>query len=185
MRRALTITLIALLAALAPTLGTEPATADPVPVETSAHREATAKAKKTLRQKGTVDRVVDGDTVDVVLKKSGRTIRVRMVGIDTPEVHGTVECGGPEASRWLTKRLPESTKVILVSDPSQARKDQYGRALRYVIRAKVRKDMNRAQLARGNARLFVWKSNPFKRVKAYRKAQNNARDADRGIWGSC
>src|SRR5690606_29672659 len=33
-RRALTITLIALLAALAPTLGTEPATADPVPVET-------------------------------------------------------------------------------------------------------------------------------------------------------
>lgn len=48
----------------------------------------------------TVSRVVDGDTVDVVitgrdpddLLVEGETYRVRLIGIDTPEVHGAVEC---------------------------------------------------------------------------------------------
>ena len=49
---------------------------------------------------GKVTRVVDGDTIDVLLA-SGR-IRVRLQGIDAPE-HD--QPGGREAQRWLQRRL--------------------------------------------------------------------------------
>src|SRR5439155_14489262 len=42
-----------------------------------------------------VERVVDGDTVRFV-----GIGPVRLIGIDTPEVHGQVECYGPEASAF-------------------------------------------------------------------------------------
>lgn len=152
----------------------------------SATLEAAAKGPRTLRQKGRIVKVVDGDTVDVRLTRSRRVLRVRMIGIDTPEVHGTVECGGARASRWLKKRLPRRTRVILVSDSTQDRKDHYGRALRYVIRAKGRTDMNRAQVARGNAEVYVFnRYRPFKRVDTYRSAERRAKKARRGIWGAC
>lgn len=145
-----------------------------------------AAAPRTLRQRGRIVKVVDGDTVDVRLKGSARTIRVRMIGIDTPEVHGRVECGGPKASRWLKKRLPVGTQVRLVSDSSQARTDDYGRALRYVERIRDGKDMNRAQVRAGNAEVYVfWRSGPFKRVAKYRASERKAMRADRGIWGRC
>lgn len=147
---------------------------------------APVAAPRTLRQRGRVTRVVDGDTVDVKLAKSKRTIRVRMIGIDTPEVHGRVECGGPRASRWLKKRLPAGTKVRLVRDSSQDRTDGYGRALRYVVRIKDGKDMNRAQVRAGNAEVYVfWRSGPFKRVKKYRASERRAQKEGRGIWGNC
>lgn len=151
----------------------------------AADRVVPAAASRTLRQRGRITKVVDGDTVDVKLTGSKRTTRVRMIGIDTPEVHGHVECGGAKASRWLKKRLPPGTKVRLVSDSSQDRVDHYGRALRYVIRAKGAKDMNRAQVRAGNAEVFVFNRNPFKRVTKYRASERKAQKERRGIWGAC
>lgn len=142
-----------------------------------------AAASRTIRQKGRITKVVDGDTVDVRLLGSKRVIRVRMIGIDTPEVHGHVECGGPQASRWLKKRLPRGTKVRLASDSTQDRSDHYGRALRYVVRAKDDKDMNQAQVRVGNAEVYVFnRAKPFKRVAKYRSSERQARKARRGIW---
>lgn len=128
--------------------------------------------------------VVDGDTVDVRLS-SGAERRIRMPGIDTPEVYGGVECGGPEASRSLKKLLPRGTAVRLVSDPSQDLKDRYGRLLRYVTKVSTGKDANRQQIARGWAQVYVYNNDPFNRVASYRTAQQSAVVADRGIWGMC
>ncbi len=141
-------------------------------------------ASKRVVQRGRVVRVVDGDTIDVRLA-NGRTKRVRLVGIDTPEVYGTVECGGPQASRSLKRLLPLRTRVKLVSDPSQDLRDRYGRLLRYVTKVSTGKDMNRLQVARGWARVYVYNGNPFNRVASYRTAQRAANHADRGIWGAC
>ncbi len=38
-------------------------------------------------------RVTDGDTIVVRRLGTGREFRVRLIGIDTPEVYGGVECG--------------------------------------------------------------------------------------------
>lgn len=139
-------------------------------------------AGETRSQRARVTNVVDGDTVDVRLG-SGSTPRVRMIGIDTPEVYGGSECGGSQASRSLERLLPRGTRVKLVSDPTQDGVDRYGRILRYVVKAG--RDINRTQLGRGWARVYVYNNDPFKRVSSYRKAQRRATANDRGIWGVC
>jgi endonuclease YncB( thermonuclease family) len=141
-------------------------------------------AAATLTQRAKVLKVIDGDTVDVRLK-NGRKKRVRMIGIDTPEVHGRTQCGGPRASRALKQMLPFGTRVRLVSDPTQDRVDRYGRILRYVVKARTGVDMNRRQVRRGNARVYAYGGRAFKRVATYRKAQRLARAQDRGVWGRC
>ncbi|MGH8966429.1 MAG: thermonuclease family protein, partial [Actinomycetes bacterium] len=110
---------------------------------------------------------------------------VRLIGIDTPEVYGGVECGGRKASRSLKRMLPRGTRVRLVSDPTQDRVDRYGRLLRYVTKVKTGRDVNRAQVWRGHATVYVYNGDPFKRVRGYRKAQRQANTHDRGIWDLC
>jgi len=127
--------------------------------------------------------VVDGDTVDVRLP-SGAKRRVRLLGIDTPEVYGGVECGGRAASRSMERMLPRGTRVRLTSDPSQDLKDGYGRLLRYVTKVATGKDVNRRQVYKGLARVYVYAHHPFKRVDAYRTAQRAAQNRHAGIWGS-
>ena len=137
---------------------------------------------KVLRQKAKVVRVVDGDTIEVNLRP-GPKKTVRLIGIDTPEVFGGAECGGRSASNKTKKLLPKGTIVRLVSDPSQDRKDRYGRILRYV--AKKDLDINRRLVRAGKARVYVYDNHPFRRVKSYRRAQDHAKDNDLGIWGNC
>jgi micrococcal nuclease len=76
---------------------------------------------------GQVVNVVDGDTIDVVV--DGRKVRVRYIGMDTPETHSGLEWLGPEASA-ANSRLVMGREVVLEKDVSET--DQYGRALRYV-----------------------------------------------------
>ncbi|MGN6575296.1 MAG: thermonuclease family protein [Nocardioides sp.] len=138
---------------------------------------------KAVVQRARVVYVVDGDTVDVRLG-SGAKRRVRLLGIDTPEVYGGVECGGPQASRSMKRMLPKGTRVKLTSDPSQDLKDRYGRLLRYVTKVSTGKDVNRRQVYKGLARVYVYAHHPFKRVDGYRKAQRQAKNHHAGIWGA-
>jgi hypothetical protein len=87
---------------------------------------------RAVKLKGRVTDVVDGDTLDVRLR-GGRSERVRLIGIDTPEVYGGAECGGRQASAAM-RRIVEGRRVRLRTDPSQSRRDRYGRLLAYGIR---------------------------------------------------
>jgi endonuclease YncB( thermonuclease family) len=145
---------------------------------------ASAAGERTLRQRATVVKVVDGDTLDARLR-SGRERRVRLIGIDTPEVYDVVECGGPQASRSLKRLLPVGSRVRLVSDPTQDRVDSYGRILRYVVKASTGRDVNRAQVRRGWAPVYVYNRTPFTRVDGYYRAQDAAHAQGRGVWGRC
>ncbi|WP_341927309.1 thermonuclease family protein [Nocardioides psychrotolerans] len=135
------------------------------------------------RQGARIVRVVDGDTVVARLTRTGRQVTVRLLGIDTPEVFGGVECGGRAASRTTKHLLPRRTRVTLVSDPTQDLRDRYGRLLRYVMKGGV--DVGQRLVRRGHARVYVFDDHPFRRVKAYRAAARKARAADLGLWGSC
>jgi micrococcal nuclease len=79
-----------------------------------------------------VQRVVDGDTI-VVVGSAGEE-KVRFAGIDTPETvkaNTPVQCYGPQASQE-THALLDGQKVVLESDPTQPKYDQYGRRLAHV-----------------------------------------------------
>jgi len=134
---------------------------------------------KAARFKATVTRVVDGDTIDV-RKKSGRTVRIRLLGIDTPEVYGGVQCGGRAASA-LMRRLATG-RVRLQTDPRQPKYDRYGRLLAYVRKGGV--DLNRRMVWAGRAKVFVV-GNRFSRYRSYKRAEKNARRDNRGSWGTC
>src|SRR5215216_1297459 len=76
----------------------------------------------------TVTGMVDGDTIDISPSVQGRS-RVRLIGMDTPEVHFGTQPYGPEASAF-TKRVLEGEEVGLELDVQKI--DPYGRLLAYV-----------------------------------------------------
>ena len=66
----------------------------------------------TSPNSATVKKVVDGDTIDIAIR--GKTERVRLIGINTPETkHPTkgVACFGPEASAYTEQLLPVGTAL--------------------------------------------------------------------------
>src|SRR5438046_968199 len=80
-----------------------------------------------------VVRVVDGDTVDVQCQ-DGTTDRLRLIGIDTPEVvdpRKPVQCFAREASAHAHELL-DGQSVSLELDPSQGERDVFGRLLAYL-----------------------------------------------------
>jgi endonuclease YncB( thermonuclease family) len=76
----------------------------------------------------TVTRVVDGDTIDISPSVEGRS-RVRLIGMDSPEVHFGTQPYGPEASDFAKQEL-EGEEVGLELDVQKI--DPYGRLLAYV-----------------------------------------------------
>ncbi|MDP9418069.1 MAG: thermonuclease family protein [Actinomycetota bacterium] len=76
-----------------------------------------------------MQRVVDGDTF--VAQRDGRSVRVRLIGVDAPESvtpDRPVECGGPEAAAALRRLLPPTTWVSAAYEPG-GRLDPHGREL--------------------------------------------------------
>ena len=137
------------------------------------------------RIRARVTAVVDGDTLRVrAFGARRKRYTVRLIGIDTPEKYGGLECGARRASASMRRRAPRGLPVRLVTDPSQDTFDRYGRLLAYVVHRRDRADLGRAQIRSGWARVYVF-ARPFRRVRPYRRAARAARDADRGVWGRC
>ena len=129
----------------------------------------------TLR--GTVTRVVDGDTVHVRI--GSRDERVRLIGINAPEVG---ECDAAKATT-LARQLAQGRAVKLVGDATQATRDRYGRLLAYVWIVNG-PDLGYQELARGYARVYIY-DRPFKRLAAYQRAEEIGRDRTDSIWRAC
>jgi micrococcal nuclease len=94
----------------------------------TAHRIPTKDWKDPTAFK--VLRIIDGDTV--VIEQNGAPVKVRLIGVDTPEtVHPNrpVEAYGREASRFTTNLL-KGEAVYLEHDHQKT--DRYGRTLAYL-----------------------------------------------------
>ncbi len=77
-------------------------------------------------------RVIDGDTLFVRLDGKASDEKIRLLGINTPEVvdpRKPVECFGKEASAHM-HQLVDGKRVRLESDPMADERDKYGRLLR-------------------------------------------------------
>lgn len=129
-----------------------------------------------------VTRVVDGDTVDVLV--DGRRTRIRVIGINTPETVAPsrpVQCFGPQASA-KAKELLSGRSVWLESDPSQGSDDSYGRRLAFVwINNDV--DFGLSMIRGGYAAEYTYKL-PYRYRATYRAAQAKARSDGLGLWSS-
>jgi len=127
-----------------------------------------------------VVKVVDGDTIDIAI--NGKTERIRLIGINTPEVvdpRKPVECFGRQASDNAHKLL-DGAKVKIAADPSQDDQDKYGRLLRYVWR----QDgffYNLAAIRDGFAYEYTYNI-PYQYQTEFKAAQKYARDNKLGLW---
>lgn len=88
----------------------------------------------TLLTPATVSRIIDGDTIDVIMQ-SGETERIRFIGIDAPEmgrfgVEEGAEPGAIEARDFVAELIPVGTIVWLESQGQD--RDRWDRLRRYV-----------------------------------------------------
>lgn len=129
----------------------------------------------------TVIRVIDGDTVMVRLE-NGVIRTVRLLGIDTPETKDArkaVQCYGPEATAYTTKRLSGQT-VTLVADKTQGDNDIYGRALRYIWIGNTL--FQRDLLRYGYGREYTYKT-AYRYQDEFRALEARAKGRKLGVWG--
>lgn len=135
---------------------------------------------------GIVYSVADGDTVTLVV--DGEKVKIRLLGIDSPEVaHGAnpAGCGGEEAKAALVVMLPKGTQVAYVTDGVADQVDRYGRVLAYVSTADVA-DVGLAMIDQGHAEAWVPAGEPHPdRWSAYVKAQEKAQKNSVGSWANC
>jgi micrococcal nuclease len=127
-----------------------------------------------------IDHVVDGDTVAL---SDGQ--HVRLVQIDTPEVHLGVECYGRAASRITERLLPAGSKVRLFREPATDSVDQYGRLLRYVLRVNGAVNVNIRLVAIGAAAPYFYKGRRGKYAAMLERLAKRARAKRLGLWGAC
>jgi micrococcal nuclease len=136
-----------------------------------------------------VKRVVDGDTL--VLENEEW---VRLIGIDTPEIHETqklyrdavrtkqdvrvIKAMGMEASNF-TKKLVDRRKVKLEFDAE--RKDKYGRLLAYVY-LQNGTFVNAEIIGNGYASPMTIPPN-VKYAELFRSLYAEARENRKGLWG--
>jgi micrococcal nuclease len=123
-----------------------------------------------------IARVVDGDT----LVLAGSKERVRLIGADTPETvkpNFPVQPWGPEASAF-TKKFVSGGKVRLEFDVE--RRDKYGRMLAYIWVGErmLNEELIRAGLARAELKYRY----SAEKKSRFRRAEEEARAAHRGIW---
>ena len=127
----------------------------------------------------TVDRVVDGDTVNVRAKNG--VYSVRMLGIDTPETHFMGKSQGRwgnAAAEYLTDLLPVGAKVRLEYDGTAC--DGHGRVLAHVFKGKVHAN---AEMVKAGLAANYCVAPSFEYCAEFGKYVSNAIKTGEGMFG--
>jgi micrococcal nuclease len=145
-----------------------PVTSPPIPADAFAAR---------------VDRVVDGDTFLATAAGTTTSVRVRVIGIDTPETvkpDTPVRCYGPQASTFTKHLLPTGSVVHAAHEPG-GDTDQFGRQL-WDVWLPDGRFLESVLAAAGAARAY-----PFPPQTEYAgliaQLAGEARASGRGLWG--
>ena len=146
-------------------------------------RAETTSAASGLTANATVDYVVDGDTVDLII--DGVEERVRLIGIDTPETkkeNTPIECFGLEATAFAQSLLPEGTQLYVERDVEA--RDVYGRLLAYIYRIDNGIFVNLEIVRQGYAQPLTIPPNVAHSTE-FVEAARAAERANLGLWAEC
>jgi len=157
------------------------ATRDPRPPTSSI-----TPASGAILTDATFVRIVDGDTI--IVRLGGSDERVRLIGINTPELNkpdGPVECYATEASD-RTEALIEDAHGNIQLERDVSETDQYGRLLRYVwLVGPSGKQMLNEELVKGGYARAVTYRPDVKYQSVLNREQSDARGHELGLWQAC
>lgn len=168
---------------LPPTETAPPPTPTPANTPTVAPPSNTPTATPIALAEARVERVIDGDTLEVLL--DGKAVRVRLIGVDAPETNGPPICFGPEATAKVEELIARSGgRVLLEKDVSET--DRYGRLLRYVWMEHPdgRRMLNEEIVKEGFAQVSTYPPDVTYQAQ-FLAAERAARQGKRGLWGAC
>lgn len=163
-------------------------------LEESENRDKQQVEKEnSTKETALVKKIFDGDTFEAEI--NGKTEKIRMLGIDTPERWDsekfdrdmertgrdkkTIQKLG-ELSYEHTVRLIGGKKVILKAEPGGDNKDRYGRLLRYVY-LDDGTFVNMRIIEDGYANAY--RKFKLSKQKELIDAEKKARENKKGLWG--
>jgi micrococcal nuclease len=146
----------------------------PVTTQPSATADAAAE-----RPSGVVASITDGDTLRLVV--DGDELRVRLIGIDTPELRPAPECFAEEATDALAGLAPVGTRIGYEYDDDP--QDRFERELMYLFAADGT-FINLALVEAGYARELHYAPN-FRYRDEIVAAEQAAQAGGLGLWGAC
>jgi endonuclease YncB( thermonuclease family) len=128
-----------------------------------------------------VTRISDGDTIHAIRYDTNATIKIRLHGLDAPELRQTY---GPEATaalRAILKRHSEVDKQLLFVEDHGT--DKYGRTLGKLLfydaqSSRQVADVQEEMLRGGHAWHYLQRD----KTPLYTEAEGEARSARRGLW---
>jgi micrococcal nuclease len=155
------------------------------------HGGVVSEAEKTAQKSCQVLSVYDGDTLACDLNENHQidkpTEQIRMIGIDTPEMHyshknktGEDEPGAQAASEFTQSTL-KNQRVTLEHDEQQ--EDKYGRTLAYVYLQGQSVSINEQLLAKGLATHFFIPPNT-RYESLFLEAEIQAQEKKLGLWAT-
>ena len=127
--------------------------------------------------------VTDGDTFRV--KDGDKTIPVRLIAVDTPEIHHPTikkQCYGDEAKEFLVKSILNKN-VRIEKELLDSNTDRYGRLLRYVF-LEDGTNINEEIVKNGYGieKTYV---KGYKYHDLFKNAQSYAQRNNLGLWKVC
>jgi micrococcal nuclease len=156
-------------------------TADTVGENTTGASEDTASTTTEVTlppaeevERGTVDGVIDGDTLQAVVE--GQRVEIRLIGVDAPEV---ADCYGGE-SRTALSSLVTGQTVVLTTDGAEI--DSSGRWLRYVIVESTPPVLVNAELVSAGAVVPVHSGHA--QQEDFMARGDRAYASGKGLWGT-
>jgi micrococcal nuclease len=140
-----------------------------------------------------VTRIIDGDTI--YCSDNGRRLDIRLIGIDAPESRANpktyrdaertgesvkaIEMMGKKSKAFVKSKLPNGTLVKLEYDVQK--RDKYGRTLAYVYLPDGTM-LNEVIVREGYAQVMTIPPD-IKYRELFIKAERDARESNRGLWG--
>lgn len=130
-----------------------------------------------------VVRVVDGDTLLATLAGTGNKVRVRLIGVDSPETvkpNTPVACYGEQASAFLRGLLAGGLRLRAAYEPG-GRLDRFGRQL-WDVWLPDGRFLQAVLVTAGAARAYPYRPQ-VRYADLLQRIATEARAGRRGLWG--
>ena len=136
------------------------------------------QAEVKNRKEVVLEKCVDGDTAHFMI--GNKKIKARFLAIDAPEISGTPEPFGLEASEYACSLLEGADQIEIAYDTKSDKQDKYGRDLVWVyvdgkLLQEIMVDEGLAEVA------YIY--GEYEYVGELQRVEKRAKSQHVGIWG--